>query len=84
MVDPNVLQAVGYDPEEVTNFAFGLGVERFVLAGSVDGHPRVLSQQCGSCIGSDAGQRRLQTVAAQLRQVDFSSCSFPGTGSNNT
>lgn len=28
MVDPNVLEAVGYDPEEVTGFAFGLGVER--------------------------------------------------------
>ena len=28
MVDPNVLPAVGYDPEEVTGFAFGLGVER--------------------------------------------------------
>ncbi|NIL98687.1 MAG: phenylalanine--tRNA ligase subunit alpha [Planctomycetales bacterium] len=28
MVDPNVLQAVGYDPEEVIGFAFGLGVER--------------------------------------------------------
>jgi len=28
MVDPNVLSAVGYDPEEVTGFAFGLGVER--------------------------------------------------------
>jgi phenylalanyl-tRNA synthetase alpha chain len=28
MVDPNVLAAVGYDPEEVTGFAFGLGVER--------------------------------------------------------
>jgi phenylalanyl-tRNA synthetase alpha chain len=28
MVDPNVLRAVGYDPEEVTGFAFGLGVER--------------------------------------------------------
>ncbi|REK12741.1 MAG: phenylalanine--tRNA ligase subunit alpha [Planctomycetota bacterium] len=28
MVDPNVLGAVGYDPEEVTGFAFGLGVER--------------------------------------------------------
>ena len=28
MVDPNVLQSVGYDPEEVTGFAFGLGVER--------------------------------------------------------
>lgn len=28
MVDPNVLGAVGYDPEEVTGFAFGIGVER--------------------------------------------------------
>ena len=28
MVDPNVLSAVGYDPEEVSGFAFGLGVER--------------------------------------------------------
>jgi phenylalanyl-tRNA synthetase alpha chain len=28
MVDPNVLKAVGYDPETVTGFAFGLGVER--------------------------------------------------------
>jgi len=28
MVDPNVLEAVGYDPEEYTGFAFGLGIER--------------------------------------------------------
>ncbi|HEY1785203.1 MAG TPA: phenylalanine--tRNA ligase subunit alpha [Pirellulales bacterium] len=28
MVDPNVLRAVGYDPEAVSGFAFGLGVER--------------------------------------------------------
>jgi phenylalanyl-tRNA synthetase alpha chain len=31
MVDPNVLQAVGYDPEKVSGFAFGLGVERFCM-----------------------------------------------------
>ena len=31
MVDPNVLRAVGYDPEEVTGFAFGLGVERLCM-----------------------------------------------------
>lgn len=31
MVDPNVLAAVGYDPEEVTGFAFGLGVERICM-----------------------------------------------------
>jgi len=28
MVDPAVLAAVGYDPEDVSGFAFGLGVER--------------------------------------------------------
>ena len=31
MVDPHVLSAVGYDPEEVSGFAFGLGVERFCM-----------------------------------------------------
>ncbi|MGH2447452.1 MAG: phenylalanine--tRNA ligase subunit alpha, partial [Chloroflexota bacterium] len=31
MVHPNVLRAAGYDPEEVTGFAFGLGVERFAM-----------------------------------------------------
>ncbi len=31
MVDPNVFTAVGYDPEEVTGFAFGLGVERIAM-----------------------------------------------------
>ena len=31
MVDPNVLRAVGYDPEEVTGFAFGMGVERIAM-----------------------------------------------------
>jgi len=31
MVDPNVLQAVGYDPERVSGFAFGLGIERFCM-----------------------------------------------------
>ena len=28
MVDPNVFLAVGYDPTQVTGFAFGMGVER--------------------------------------------------------
>ncbi len=31
MVDPNVLRTVGYDPEEVSGFAFGLGVERLCM-----------------------------------------------------
>jgi phenylalanyl-tRNA synthetase alpha chain len=28
MVDPHVLSAVGYDPQQVSGFAFGLGIER--------------------------------------------------------
>jgi phenylalanyl-tRNA synthetase alpha chain len=31
MVDPNVLRAVGYDPEEFSGFAFGLGIERLCM-----------------------------------------------------
>ncbi len=31
MVDPNVFAAVGYDPEQVSGFAFGLGVERLCM-----------------------------------------------------
>ena len=31
MVDPNVFKAVGYDPDEVSGFAFGLGVERLCM-----------------------------------------------------
>ncbi|MBI3306921.1 MAG: phenylalanine--tRNA ligase subunit alpha [Candidatus Omnitrophica bacterium] len=30
-VDPNVFEAVGYDPKKVQGFAFGLGVERMVM-----------------------------------------------------
>jgi len=31
MVDPNVLKAVGYDPEVYSGFAFGLGIERLCM-----------------------------------------------------
>ena len=31
MVDPNVFASVGYDPELVSGFAFGLGVERLCM-----------------------------------------------------
>lgn len=31
MIDPAVFQAVGYDPEQYTGFAFGLGVERVAM-----------------------------------------------------
>ena len=31
MVDPNVLEGVGIDPEEFTGFAFGFGLERIAM-----------------------------------------------------
>lgn len=31
MVDPAVFEAVGYDPEEWTGFAFGMGIERIAM-----------------------------------------------------
>lgn len=31
MVDPNVLNAVGYDPQKYVGFAFGLGIERLCM-----------------------------------------------------
>jgi phenylalanyl-tRNA synthetase alpha chain len=31
MVDPNVFQAVGYDPEVYTGYAFGMGVDRIAM-----------------------------------------------------
>ena len=31
MVHPNVLRAVGYDPERVRGFAFGMGIDRLTL-----------------------------------------------------
>lgn len=31
MVNPNVFKAVGYDPEEWTGFAFGMGIERIAM-----------------------------------------------------
>ncbi len=31
MVDPNVFRSVGYDPERVTGYAFGMGIDRTAL-----------------------------------------------------
>lgn len=31
MVHPNVLRGVGYDPDTVTGFAFGLGIDRLIM-----------------------------------------------------
>jgi phenylalanyl-tRNA synthetase alpha chain len=52
VVDENVLRNVGYDPEEVSGFAFGLGIERMALLRHavpdirmfLDNDPRFLAQ----------------------------------------
>ena len=31
MVHPRVLENVGYDPEELTGWAFGMGIERIAM-----------------------------------------------------
>ena len=31
MVHPNVFKAAGYDPNKVTGFAFGFGIERLAM-----------------------------------------------------
>lgn len=31
MVDPNVFEKVGYDPEKYTGYAFGMGIERTAM-----------------------------------------------------
>ena len=31
MIDPEVFRMVGYDPDQVTGFAFGMGVERIAM-----------------------------------------------------
>ncbi len=46
MVDPNVLEAVGVDPEEWTGFAFGLGIERVAMRKyGISGHPLALRER---------------------------------------
>lgn len=56
IIDPNVLREVGYDPEEVTGFAFGCGVERIAalkygiddIRNFLDSDVRFLSQFWGA------------------------------------
>jgi len=42
MVDPNVFQAVGYDPEKVTGLAFGMGIDRLTMLKYGINHIRLL------------------------------------------
>ena len=46
MVDPNLYEFVGWDPEEYTGFAFGMGIERTAqLRHGHPRHPAVLGQR---------------------------------------
>lgn len=51
MVDPNVFRAVGYDPEEVTGFAFGLGIERLCMRRHAIDDIRLLYQNDSRFLG---------------------------------
>ncbi len=44
MVDPHVFRAVGYNPDEVTGFALGLGIERPCMRRPVIDEIRLLHQ----------------------------------------
>ncbi len=98
MVDPNVLRAVGYDPEEVSGFAFGLGVERVCARrhGISDirefykNDTRFLEQFCGRSFHGrpvfcrPSRSRPTELLHRSLRGLRSVRCSFPGTGSSNT
>src|SRR5262249_1481511 len=42
LIDPNVFEAVGYDPETVSGFAFGMAVERVAMLKHEIGDIRLL------------------------------------------
>jgi phenylalanyl-tRNA synthetase alpha chain len=44
MIHPNVFRAVGYDPEAVSGFAFGLGVERLAMLRRAIGDIRLFTE----------------------------------------
>jgi phenylalanyl-tRNA synthetase alpha chain len=51
MVDPNVFRSVGYNPDEVTGFAFGLGIERLCMRRHAVDDIRLLYQNDARFLG---------------------------------
>lgn len=51
MVDPAVFEAVGYDPQTVTGFAFGMGVDRMAMARHGIDHIRHLWENDARVLG---------------------------------
>ena len=74
MVDPNVLRAVGYDPEEVTGFAFGLGVERLCMRRHRIDDIRVLYQNDVQVLAAVLNKRKLHGTIASERDCRASQC----------
>ncbi|NJK50104.1 phenylalanine--tRNA ligase subunit alpha [Candidatus Gracilibacteria bacterium] len=59
MVDPNVLKAVGYDPEVYTGFAAGLGVERFAMVlHKIDDIRRLYNSDLRFCVSFKRNGRK--------------------------
>lgn len=56
MVDPAVFTAVGYDPETVTGFAFGLGMERIAMLKYGIGDLRMFFENDVRFLGQFAGR----------------------------
>ena len=74
MVDPNVFRAVGYDPEEVTGFAFGLGIERLCMRRHGDRrHPPALPER-------HAVPRASSETGTCSEAVPWLQWAVPGTG----
>ena len=69
MVDPNVFDAVGYDPREVTGFAFGMGVERLAMVKHAITDIRQFLRE------RSAGTRAIPMSTPHLRDLDMGAMS---------
>ena len=56
MVDPEVFKAVGYDPEQVSGFAFGMGMERIAMLKYGIGDLRMFFENDVRFLGQFAGR----------------------------
>ena len=82
MVDPNVFRAVGYDPEEVTGFAFGLGIERLCMRRHGIDDIRLLYQNDVAVPRPVLNRRRVRPAASRYNGASpWNASPQPSTGS---